>query len=133
MEAEAIEILKDIRGMLYVLVFGFGLLFVLVIISTITSLVVNLRDRLKIDFSDKVKKLYETQKYKELIKLCTKEIEIFPKSAEANWWLARAQSKLGNDLEALRLFRKVTEIEPTWEAEYVIPYVKEINERIKNR
>ncbi|HEY9051377.1 MAG TPA: hypothetical protein VIQ03_07525 [Gammaproteobacteria bacterium] len=72
METEVIEILKDIRGMLYVLIVGFGVLIGLVVLSTITSLIVTIRDRFKIDFTDKVKRLYETQKYKDLIKLCTK-------------------------------------------------------------
>lgn len=133
MEAEILETLKEIRGLLFLLVAGFGFLILLMVVSTVSSIYVTIKDRLKIDFSDKAKRLFETQKYKEIITLCNRELELFPRSAEANWWLARAYSQLGNDLEALKLFKKVTELEPAWEAEYVAPYVKEINERIRLR
>ena len=133
MEAEILQTLKEIKGMLFLLLVGFGLLFALMIAGTVSSIYISIRDRLKSDFTGQAKELFEGHKYNKVIKLCEKEIKIFPRSAEANWWLARAYSELGNDLEALRLFKKVTELEPTWEGEYVSPYVKEINERINNR
>lgn len=133
MDNEILTVLQEIRGILFLILAGFGVLIVLNVIRTVASIYLDIKNRLEIDFTDKVGRLFEKKKYQEIIKVSNKELEIFPKSAEATWWLARAYYYLGNDIESLKLFKKVIEIEPEREEEHVTPYIEKINERITNR
>ena len=133
MDEEILTVLNEIRGILFLILGGFGILVFLTITRTVASIYLGIKKQLEFDFTDKVGRLFKKKKYKDIVTLCNQEIEIYPRSAEAFWWLARAYYYLGNDIESLKLFKEVIKLEPEWEEEHITPYIEKINERIKNR
>lgn len=76
--------------------------------------------------------LLEQDKLDELIAFTRERIATHPKHTYAHWYLALAYYHKGLWHDAMRTFRKVGELEPTWKEGYVDPYVEELETKIKN-
>ena len=71
----------------------------------------------------KAQEYFEKCSYDDLIGYCERRIKERPNDVHALWWLARALKEKGKNTEAEEIFKKVVKIEPSWEEEFVKPYV----------
>lgn len=67
--------------------------------------------------------------YSELNAFLEKELNNYPNCPTTVYWMARCQLSLSDYAKAKILFLKLKELEPSWETEYVSPYLKEIEEK----
>lgn len=75
----------------------------------------------------------ESQNYIGVAELSRRELEKNPKYSHAYWWLGRAHYNLGNDVESMKYFKELMEVEPTWEEEHIMPYLEKLRARAKSR
>lgn len=131
MEKEILDLLKEIRGVLWLMLYALGVgVFFWVVKScsiTINQLQQSLNDKWKNDAI----KFFDTEEYDSLINHCNNKLKKAPNDCHAKWWLARSYKELGKNEKALKLFEEIAEIEPSWKKESIIPYVKKINQSIK--
>ena len=103
-----------------------AILVILAIAGRLFRLRGEIRSFLYDQFSREASELFEANKLIELKSLCTGTLAQQPNHVQARWHLARTLL-LDGDLDAsAREFEALRRICPTWDAEYVAPYVQEI-------
>lgn len=73
--------------------------------------------------------MHDKGEYEKLLEYLKKEMMTHPNCSTSLYWLARSQLSLRSYEKAKTNFLKLKELEPSWEAEYVSPYLKEIEEK----
>ncbi|GAA6143443.1 tetratricopeptide repeat protein [Hydrogenophaga sp. 5NK40-0174] len=122
MEQELVAVLKDIRGVLYVLVALVAFATAVWVINGLATIARNLTAALQGYFSQVASSYYEAANYQKLVSHCHRKLRTHPNHATAIWWLARAELQLGRLEEAKVLFDKVSVLEPTWRQTHVEPF-----------
>lgn len=123
MESEILHTLKEIRGILYVMVcvFSVGVLFW--ILRSISIIANQFKGAWSEDWKARANDYFDKGDFDELIKHCETRKEKYPNDANVYWWMARSYMEKGELEKARELFEKVLKIEPGWEKEYVTPYI----------
>ena len=73
--------------------------------------------------------MHEKGEYSNLIEYLGKELSNRPNCATSTYWMARGHLSMSDFENAKKLFIKLRELEPSWEKEYVSPFLKEIEEK----
>lgn len=123
MEAEILYTLKEIRGILFIIaiVFSIGVLFW--ILRSISIIVSQFKDAWREDWKVRANDYFNKGSYDKLIQHCEERKEKYPNDANVYWWLARSYMGKGEIEKADALFLQVLNIEPSWEDEFVKPYI----------
>lgn len=137
-----LDVLNDVLGeitfikwtmiamMLLLALFGAAIFFALRALAKVTERIAEGEE--KHIFWHDADELLEQDKLDELIEFAKDKISTHPKHTYAHWYLALAYYHKGKWHDAIRAFRKVGELEPTWREAYVDPYVEELELKIKN-
>lgn len=123
-------LLKDIKSALWILIYLIGLGVILNIIRTIVVSYKRIKDELENMFYNIVSPMYENAEYDKVIEYSLEHVEKKPKDAYGYWFLGKAFYKKEKYTEALDYFNKTSEICPSWDKEWVEPYVKRINKKL---
>ena len=70
--------------------------------------------------------MFESGKLTELIEYCHEHLKKKPRAAYAYWFLGKAHYQLKELSKAEQFFNKAIEINPSWENEWVKPYLEKI-------
>ena len=129
MDQDTIRELSKITDLLSIIVILLGLLVAGKLFESLGNVVNNWRSfrttRVRATSLD----MHERGDYNGLIEYLTKELESHPNCATSTYWIARGYLSLFDYEKAEKKFLKLKVLEPSWESEYVSPYLKEIAEK----
>ena len=123
MEAEILQTLKEIRGVLYIIAAIFFVGFSILAVNSLVA-ILNLKKAYRKSWKDKAIEYFDTGEFDDLVAHC-KEREITHKNdSNAYYWLARVYHQRGDLEKANEYFAKVSKISPEWHREYVLPFIE---------
>ena len=122
MDAEILQTLHEIRGLLFAITVMAGIGLVVWVLRAGTQVAANLRSAVAAAWTRSATALFEKKKYEALSSYCQARLQEAPNDALALWWLGRACRELGQHELARQHFRRVVEIYPSWKSS-VDPYL----------
>lgn len=84
------------------------------------------------DLVHQLRDLLDRGQFDKAIELAAERVSTHPNDVQAHWYLARAYTHKEDWFQAIKHFNTVSRIQPNWNDQYVAPYVKEIQVRIKH-
>jgi tetratricopeptide (TPR) repeat protein len=126
MEQQILSTLQEIKTAIYILI---AILVLGVIASFLRAGIAAkglVRGKLDDIFRDEASHLFDKGAFEELIEVCEDKLKSKPHDANALWYIAKAYYQKGEHLQAKEYFEKVAKAEPSWEKEYVQPYLEKI-------
>ena len=130
MDTEILRTVQEIRGLLFILTSAICLVVVILFLRNIGRAVKYYKSFKANAFVNEANELFDAASYVELVGFCESKLKQLPNHSDALWWMAKAKFRMGEEQEAKMLFEKLIELEPSWEDEYIQPYIKKIS--IKN-
>ena len=126
--SRAVELLKEIRGILWLIMVCvlLGVLFFFVRIITFVG--TQYKTAVRDTWADKAAAMFEAADYKKLESFCDERLSETPNDALSQWWKARSLMEQGEIDRSKELFRRVALNEPSWKAKYVDPYLRSLDE-----
>ena len=73
--------------------------------------------------------MHKRGEYAKLLEYLTKEMKSHPNCPTSIYWMARSYLSLSDYENAKTHFLKLKELEPSWDDEYVSPFMHEIEEK----
>ncbi|WP_147251081.1 tetratricopeptide repeat protein [Arenicella xantha] len=129
MEQTTIQELIQIKYILMVIAALLAVLVVGKLCGVIGNLINNWRaysdSRIRVAAID----MFDRAEYVELEKFLQEKLILFPNNATAIYWMARCNLSSSNIEKAKEYFMRLKALEPSWETEYVTPFLKEIDEK----
>ncbi len=86
------------------------------------------REKLDDIFRGEASHLFDKGDFDELIKYCEDELNSKAFHADALWYVAKAYYQKGEHQKAKEYFEKLAKSEPSWEKQYVQPYLEKIDQ-----
>lgn len=126
MEQEILHTLKEIRGILYVLLIMVGFALFVWVVGGIKNILIGFKQAWENDFILRADELFESAEFEKLTKHCEKKLTKYPNHSIATWWLARAKQEMGDESGAKALFERVLVFEPTWKETHIEPYLNKL-------
>jgi tetratricopeptide (TPR) repeat protein len=126
MEQEILSTLREIKTAIYVLMAVVVLGVVASFIRAAISVKNLVRGKLDELFRDEANHLFDKGAFDELIKTCEDKLKSKPHHAYALWYVAKAYYQKNEHTKAKEYFEKLAKAEPSWEKEYVQPYLEKI-------
>jgi tetratricopeptide (TPR) repeat protein len=123
-----IALLQDIKSALWILVYILG---VGVGTYAIKSIIVSykaVKNLIENRFYHIASAMYENDNYDEVIDYCQEHLRKKPKEAYGYWFLGKAYFKKQEYEKAIANLEKAVEIYPSWDEEWIKPYLKRIEE-----
>ena len=124
-----LTLLQDIKSALWILIVIVGIGVVVNYGRAVAASYKIIKSDLKDYFYNTATKMYENEKYNELIKYCHERLKKKPKKAYGFWFLGKAHFNRKEFDEAEKYVQKAIEIHPSWEEEWVSPYLKNLKPR----
>ena len=121
-----ITLLQDIKFALWVLISIVGVGTVATVIRAVAVSYSSLKKVLDNQFSHMASAMYDNSELSELIKFCHTHLKKKPEDAYAFWFLGKAHYKMNELSKAEEYFTKAIEIYPSWEKEWVRPFMVQI-------
>ncbi len=128
MEQQLLATLQEIKTAIYVLM-------AIVVLGVVASFLragitsKNLvREKLNDLFRDEASHLFDKGAFDELIKYCENKLNSKAFHADALWYVAKAYYQKGEHKKAKEYFEKLAKSEPSWEKQYVQPYLEKIDQ-----
>ena len=128
MDNEILQILDEIRIVLYLILAVVTLGILPNVISKIINAKSSLRDAKERVFKGLASDLFDEGDIDGLISYCEEQLVTKPNNSTALWWLAKAYYKNKNYSRSKELFTKAMESEPEWGKEHIKPYLEKIEE-----
>lgn len=125
METE-ITLLQDIKTALWVLIFIVGIGVVATVVRAVITSYRAVKSEIDNMFYNSASAMYESGDLKGLIEYCHEHIKNKPKEAYAYWFLGKAHFQMKKLDKAEEYFNKAVEIYPSWEKEWVGPFLDKI-------
>jgi tetratricopeptide (TPR) repeat protein len=125
METE-IAILQDIRSALWVLIIVVSIGVVAVVVRAIVTSYRAVKTEIDNFFYNSASAMYESGDLNELVKYCQEHLKKKPKEAYAYWFLGKAHFQMKELDKAEEYFNKAVEIYPSWEKEWIGPFLEKI-------
>ncbi|MEW8646716.1 MAG: hypothetical protein AB2563_11510 [Candidatus Thiodiazotropha endolucinida] len=85
----------------------------------------------KPNFHDKGRELLDKGELAELLELSKEKLKEYPDHDYANYFLACCYYRTGNIHKAYRAYKKLKELRPGWSQEFIDPYLKDLEIKIK--
>ena len=130
MDTEILRALQEIRGLLFILTSAICLVVAILFLSSIGRALEYYRSVKANAFINEANELFDLGSFNELVEFCESKLKQFPNHSNAVWWMAKAKFRMGEEQEAKALFEKLIELEPSWEDEFIQPYIKKISIKI---
>src|SRR5918999_2304706 len=134
MEQQILSTLQEIKTAVYILI---AILVLGVIASFLRAGIAAkglVRGKLDDIFRDEASHLFDKGAFEELINFCEDKLKSKPHDGHALWYIAKAYYQKGEHLKAKEFFEKVGKAEPSWEKQYVQPYLEKIEtSQLSNR
>jgi TolA-binding protein len=125
METE-IALLQDIRSALWVLIFVVAIGVAANVIRVAVTSYRTVKTEIENMFYNSASAMYESGKFSELMEYCHDHLKKKPREAYAYWFLGKAHFHLKELDKAEEYFHRAVEIYPTWEKEWVAPFLAKI-------
>jgi tetratricopeptide (TPR) repeat protein len=126
MDQEILSTLREIKTAIYVLM----AIVVLGVVAGFIRAGIAAKDLVKgkLDdiFRDEASRLFDKGAFDELIKYCEDKLKSKPNHSNALWYVAKAYYQQGEYGKAKEYFDKLATSEPSWEKEYIQPYLEKI-------
>ena len=126
MEQQILSTLQEIKTAIYVLM-------AIVVLGVVASFLRAgiaakslLQGKLDDVFRDEATHLFDKGAFDELINFCEDKLKSKPHDGQALWYIAKTYYQKGEHLKAKEYFEKVAKAEPSWEKQYVQPYLEKI-------
>ena len=127
MDTEILKTLQEIRGLLFILTSAICFVVAILFLRNIGRAITHYQS-LKVNaFINEANELFDSGSYIELVDFCESKLKKLPNHSNAVWWMAKAKFRMGEEEEAKALFEKLIELEPSWEDDYIQPYIKKIS------
>ena len=126
METE-ITLLQDIKSALWVLIFVVGIGVVATVVRAVITSYRAVKTEIDNIFYNSATAMYESGDLKKLVKYCHDYLKKKPKEAYAYWFLGKAHFQMEELEKAEEYFNKAVEIYPSWEKEWVGPFLEKIS------
>lgn len=127
MEQQILSTLQEIKTAIYVLM-------AIVVLGVVASFLragiaaKNLvREKLDDLFRAEASRLFDKGAFDELIKYCEDKLKSKPHNSDALWYVAKAYYHKEDHDKAKEYFEKLVQAEPSWEKQYVQPYLEKID------
>jgi len=129
MEQEILDVFQEIRGYIFIMMVILAIWATFNIIQIISETYQTfIQMRVKPDFSTLANKLFDSANYSALETRCKEAIEINSDDYMAIFWLAKALYASGKQLESRKYFQQVGLLMPSWNNDYVEPYLNVIKD-----
>jgi tetratricopeptide (TPR) repeat protein len=128
MEQQILSTLQEIKTAIYVLMAIVVLGVVASFIRAGISAKSLLKGKLDDLFRDEANHLFDRAAFDELIKYCEDKLNSKPFHSDALWYVAKAYYQKGEHKKAKEYFEKLAKSEPSWEKQYVQPYLEKIDQ-----
>ena len=125
MEAEILQVLKEIRGSLYIIATVVSIGVVFWIFSSASMLIGIFKAAFKKDWKDQAIEFFDSEKFDELIAHCKKRELSHKNDPNVYYWQARVYRQRGEIEKSKELFDMVSKIAPDWHKDYVQPFIEE--------
>ena len=125
METE-ITLLQDIRSALWVLIFVVSIGAVATVVRAVITSYRAVRTEIDNIFRNSAEAMYGGGNLNDLVNYCHNHLKKKPKEAYAYWFLGKAHFQLKELDKAEEYFKKALEIYPSWEKEWVGPFLEKI-------
>ena len=126
-----IALLQDIKSALWVLILIVGIGVAAILIRAATTTYRAIKTEIGNMFYNSASAMYEAEQLNELVEYCHECLKKKPKEAYAYWFLGKAHYQMKEHDKAVEYFYKAVEIYPSWEKEWVGPFLAKIEaERI---
>lgn len=125
MDAQLI-LLQEIKTAVWVLVYIVGAGVLLSLLRAVAASYRTIKSELANAFTNTATSMFERGKYEALIKYCLEHLEKNPKEAYAYWFLGKAHFQIKEYDKAVKYLNKAKEIFPTWEKEWIGPFLEKI-------
>lgn len=86
----------------------------------------------KFNFHAKGRDLLNKGEIEELLELALGKLEKYPDHDYANYFIAICYYRKENIHKAFRAFKRLEKLRPGWSEEFIAPYLKELEVKIKN-
>ena len=127
---EQIILLQEIKSALWLLIYLVGIGVAFNILRAVFSSYRTIKNELENAFYTTTSAMFENGDYDEVIEHCNKHLKKKPKEAYGYWFLGKAHFQKKEYEKAKSFFIKTIEIYPTWEEEWVSPYLNKIDAAI---
>ncbi|RBP48629.1 tetratricopeptide repeat protein [Arenicella xantha] len=121
--------LEKIRDILTLILLLLGVL----VVAKALNVIGNISSNWQLQRSDRIRNhsidLHDQEKYSELIEYLAKKLNDYPNNPTAIYWMARSHLGKADYVSAKKYFLKLKDIEPSWEKDYVEPFMREIEEK----
>jgi len=128
---EQIALLQEIKSALWVLIYLVGIGVAFNILRVVISSYRTIKNELENAFYNTTSAMFENGDYDDVIEHCHEHLKKKPKEAYGYWFLGKAHFQKKEYEEATSNFKKTIEIHPSWEEEWVSPFLTKI-EAAKN-
>lgn len=126
MEEEALQILKEIRTILYWIGAAVSIGVAFWVVRSFSMTWIQFRKSIGEDWKLRASDYFDKGEYNKLISHCEDKFASHPNDTNAIWWLARAYQGKNDLKKADELFIKLLQIEPGLKQEFVDPYVTQL-------
>ena len=124
MEAEILQVLKEIRGTLYIIAAVLSVAVVFWIFSSGSVLLSVFKSVAKKDWKEQAIEFFDAGKYEELVDHCKEREKTHKNDPSIYYWQARIHHIKGEDDKAQEFFSKVSKIAPDWHKDNVEPFIE---------
>lgn len=121
-----LELLREIRTAVWILIYVVGAGVFLSFLRAVVASYRTIKSELANAFYNSASSMFERGKYESLIKYCLEHLEKNPREAYAYWFLGKAHFQTKEYDKAIEYFNKAKEIYPSWEKEWVGPFLEKI-------
>ncbi len=112
------------------IIFSVGLIGIAILVRLLKRAVDE--DRVVNTFKEKAVELLDKDDLDGVIAACKKKLTKYPKEMHALWYLSQAYFRKKEYHKAMESLNLISETAPSWKQHYVMPYINEIKEKMKN-
>ncbi|MCG7968950.1 MAG: tetratricopeptide repeat protein [Candidatus Thiodiazotropha taylori] len=121
-----LTLLQDIKSAIWILIYILGLGVGTYVMRSIIVSYKTVKDIIENRFYHIVSAMYENNDYDEVIEYCHDHLSKKPNEAYGYWFLGKAYFQKKKYDESTINFNKAIEINPSWEDEWISPFLKKI-------
>lgn len=119
-------LLHEIKNAVWILIFLVGAGVFLSLLKTIATSYRTIKSELVNMFYNNASSMFERGKYEALTKYCLEQLDKNPREAYAYWFLGKVHFQIKEYDKAVEYFNKAKEIYPSWEKDWVGPFLEKI-------
>jgi tetratricopeptide (TPR) repeat protein len=132
LDYQIVSLLQEIRSELWILIIIVGLFFVAKAIKGSDALFRTMKKRFDERFKIIARCMFDRGQFDSLLKYCDEQEKKNPRDGYPFWFRGQVYYELKEYDKARENFSKVIEIYPSWEKEWVGPYIEKMDAKNKS-